>query len=272
MVFNFIYKGVHAMAIIKGLETTFNSVYFEYDKWRPTYVSELYKDIFAYNEINQSSKALEIGIGTGQATLPILEKGCSLTAIELGNKLAEYTKQKFSKYKNFNIKNLAFQDFECPSNSFDLIYSASAFHWIPEELGYTKVYEMLAHNGVFARFANHPYKDKGKEELDVALQKIYAIYMPGSLREAEYNEENAKNRADISKQYGFIDVNYKLYQRTRTFSAKEYVSLLGTYSDHIALEEQKRLKFFSEIEKTIEDFGNEITLYDTIDLQLSRKP
>ncbi|WP_312370672.1 class I SAM-dependent methyltransferase [Lachnoclostridium sp.] len=260
------------MAIIKGLETTFNTVYFDYDKWRPTYVTELYNDIFAVKEINQLSKVLEIGIGTGQATFPILEKGCSLTAIELGDKLAEYTRQKFCDYKNLHIKNIAFQDYECPPNTFDLIFSASAFHWIPEELGYTKVYDMLKSGGVFARFANHPFKDKEKEELHVAMQKIYSRYMPGSLSSAEYSEEDAKNRADISKKYGFIDVNYQLYHRTRTFNAKEYVSLLGTYSDHIAIEEQKRLKFFSEIEETIEDFGGKITLYDTIDLALSRKP
>jgi ubiquinone/menaquinone biosynthesis C-methylase UbiE len=260
------------VAIIKGLETTFNTVCYEYDKVRPTYVTELYDDIFSAKDINQCSKVLEIGIGTGQATLPILEKGCSLTAIELGDKLAEYTKQKFSNYKNFDIKNMAFQDFKCPPNSYDLIFSASAFHWIPEELGYTKVYEMLNSGGVFARFANHPFKDKEREEIHVAMQKIYSRYLPGTLSGVEYSEEDAKNRADISKKYGFIDVSYELYHRTRTFNAKEYVALLGTYSDHIAIEEQTRMRFFSEIEKTIEDLGNVITLYDTIDLQLSRKP
>jgi len=228
--------------------------------------------LFSYKKINQSSNVLEIGIGTGQATLPILEKGCSLTAIELGDKLTEYTKQKFSNYENFNVINLAFQDFEYPPDSFDLIFSASAFHWIPEEIGYTKIYEMLKNGGAFARFANHPYKDKEREEIHVAMQKIYAIYMPGALSGMEYSEEDAKNRADISKKYGFVDVNYKLYHRTRTFNSKEYVSLLGTYSDHIAIEEQKRLKFFAEIQKVIDYFGNKITLYDTIDLQLSRKP
>ncbi len=38
------------MPIIKGLEWTFNTVYKQYDKWRPTYVEELYKDIFAYKK------------------------------------------------------------------------------------------------------------------------------------------------------------------------------------------------------------------------------
>lgn len=60
------------MSIIKGLETTFNSVYTEYDRWRPNYVKELYDDIFDVKEINPSSNVLQVGIGTGQATLPIL--------------------------------------------------------------------------------------------------------------------------------------------------------------------------------------------------------
>lgn len=260
------------MAIIAGLEKTFNIVCKEYDKWRPTYVPELYQDIFAYKEINSTSKVLEIGIGTGQASLPILEKGCFFTAVELGDQLAEYTRHKYSKFENFKIVNMAFQDYECPPNSYDLIFSASAFHWIPEEIGYSKVYELLKSGGVFARFANHPFKDKEKEALHIAMQEIYLRYMPGSLHEEEYREEQAKNRADIGKKYGFIDVEYRLYRRTRTFSAKEYTSLLGTYSDHIAIEEDKRRKFFAEIENAIVTFGNQITLYDTLDLQLSRKP
>lgn len=134
------------------------------------------------------------------------------------------------------------------------------------------MYKILKSGGVFARFANHPYKDKGKEELHKAIQKIYEVYMPGTLLKNEYSEEDAKRYAEISSKYGFIDVTYKLYHRTRTFSAKEYISLLGTYSDHIAIEEKKRKKFFDKIQKVIEDFGNSITIYDTIDLQLARKP
>lgn len=255
------------MAIIKGLETTFNSVYTEYNKWRPTYIKELYDDIFDAKEIDQSSNVLEVGIGTGQATLPILETGCSLTAVELGDRLAEFSKNKFKNYEKFNVKNLAFQDFECQPNSFDLIFSASAFHWIPEDIGYTKVFDMLKSGGVFARFANHPYKDKKRNNIH-----IYAKYMPGSLVGDEYNDEKAKNRADIAYKYGFIDISYRLYHRTRTFSADDYTSLLGTYSDHIAIEETARMKFFDEIRKAINDNGGIITIYDTIDLQLARIP
>ena len=47
--------------------------------------------------------------------------------------------------------------------------------------------------------------------------------------------------------------------------------LLGTYSDHIAIEEKIRTEFFSKIEDVINRHGGEITIYDTIDLQLARK-
>lgn len=84
-------------------------------------------------------------------------------------------------------------------------------------------------------------------------------------------EEQARLRARIAEKYGFIDVRYALFSRTRTFSAKEYITLLGTYSDHIAIEETVRKEFFSKIAQAIDSHGGKITVYDTIDLQLARK-
>ena len=40
------------MAIIQGLEWTFNTVAEEYDKWSPEYVPELYEDLFAYQPLS----------------------------------------------------------------------------------------------------------------------------------------------------------------------------------------------------------------------------
>ena len=87
----------------------------------------------------------------------------------------------------------------------------------------------------------------------------------------EYTEENAKDRALIAEKYGFQDIQYALFHRTRIFSAAEYCMLLGTYSDHIAIEKDIREEFFSKIEEAIERHGGKITLYDTMDLQLARK-
>ena len=76
----------------------------------------------------------------------------------------------------------------------------------------------------------------------------------------------------IAEKYGFTDIRYALFHRTRDLTAQEYVALLGTYSDHITIEDAIRTKFFDEIEGAINRHGGVITLYDTIDLQLARKP
>lgn len=123
------------MPIIKGLEWTFNTEAEKYEKMRPGYVSELYEDIFEYIPIDESSNVVEIGIGGGQATLPILKTGCKLTAVEYGANLAELCRLKFKEFPEFSAVTTKFEDFTCDNNLYDLIYSASAFHWIPEDVG-----------------------------------------------------------------------------------------------------------------------------------------
>lgn len=265
------------MSIKKGLEWTFDTVASTYEKYRPGYVDELYKRLFEYIPINESSRVIEVGIGGGQATLPILQTGCELTAVEYGTHFSELCREKFKDYSKFSVITSKFEDTTFEDSSYDLIFSASTFHWIPEEIGYPKVFTMLKSGSVFARFANHPFRDKGNPALTEEIDRIYAAYyykFHNRKRETlkEYSAEQAKSRALIAKKYGFTDIQYDMFQRTRTFTAKEYITLLGTYSDHIAIEEKIRTEFFAKIEEAIHNHGGSITIYDTIDLQLARRP
>lgn len=264
------------MSALKGLEWTFDTVASTYEKLRPGYVEELYRVLFEYIPINEDSNVVEVGSGGGQATEPILRTGCRLTAVEYGEHFSELLRDKFKAYPDFSVITGKFEDTQFQENHFDLVFSASAFHWVPEKIGYEKVFSMLKNGGVFARFANHPYRDKGNPELSNEIDKIYdeyyyKFYNKKNEKVTEYTEEQAKARAMIANKYGFRDIRYELFYRERIFSAKEYIELLGTYSDHIAIEEGVRVKFFSKIEEAINNHGGTITIYDTIDLQLARK-
>ena len=174
------------MPVISGLGWTFDTVASTYAKLRPGYVDELYQDIFAYCPLDQSFSAVEVGIGGGQATEPLLKTGCAVMAVEPGAHLTALCREKFAAYPKFSVMTGKFEDVDFPQGSCDLVYSASAFHWVLEEIGYRKVFDMLKSGGVFARFANHPYKDKGRPGMHEALQEIYAVYMPGSRVPEEY--------------------------------------------------------------------------------------
>lgn len=265
------------MPALNGLEWTFDTVAPIYEKLRPGYVEELYQTLFDYIPIEESCHVVEVGSGGGQATTPILKTGCQLTAVEYGKQLSDLLKEKFKDYPRFSVITGKFEDIPFERNTFDLIFSASAFHWIPEEIGYQKVFSILKSGGVFARFANHPYRDKGNPALCLEIDKLYekyyySFYNKQPSTPKEYTEEQAKARALIAEKYGFTDIRYATFYRTRTFSPKEYIALLGTYSDHIAMDESIRNVFFKEIEAAIDQYGGTFTIYATIDLQLARKP
>ena len=188
------------------LRLKFNEDEVNYDKWRPTYVPELFDEIIQYSGINETKKALEIGIGTGQATLPILKTGCKLTAVEIGERLAEYSRQKFADFSNFEIFNIAFEKFDCKSNTFDLIYSATAFHWIPEHIGYIKAYDLLKSGGALALFWNHPFVNRDDDPLHLEIQKAYDKYWPYDRKSVEFNKSNCVVIKETIRHLGFINV------------------------------------------------------------------
>lgn len=257
------------------LGATFDTEVSLYEKMRPGYVDDLYKAIFGYVKIDGNSRAVEVGSGSGQATLPILKTGCEVTAVEYGENFSELLKEKFKDYR-FSVVTGKFEEVELEKDAYDLVFSATAFHWVPEEIGYPKVYEILKSGGAFARFANRPCISPDTPELIDEINVIYDEYYNKhyGLRSGTrkwFSEEDAKNISLIPEKYGFKDIRYHLFYRERVFTAKEYTQLLGTYSDHIALGEEIRTAFFSRIEEAIERHGGTITIKDTLDLELARK-
>lgn len=252
-------------------ERTFDDTAVGYDRSRPGYPEELYQDIFKYRKIDAQSNVLEIGLGTGKATKPFLETGCQLVGIEPGEKLASLAMEKFKNFRDFSLHTNTLQEYVCPPEAFDLIYSATAFHWIPEEYGYKRVYELLKPGGVFARFAYHAGPDKERKALADDIQKLYGEYMHATQAPKLFCEKDAEKLAEIASKYGFVDVKYSLYQITKDFTADEYTELLKTYPDHMKLEQSAREKLFKGIHSAINSHGGIITVYYTMDLELARK-
>ena len=62
------------------------------------------------------------------------------------------------------------------------------------------------------------------------------------------------------------------YLRGKGLFTEEFLAYLATDADHLLLSETKREAFFNEIRKTMTRYGGKITMYDTVDLQIARKP
>ena len=250
------------------LRKTFNENEYNYDKARPDYPKELFEDIFSYTNLTENSKILEIGIGTGQATLPFLNKGCNVTAVELGDKLVKYCQQKFAQYDNFDIINSDFVEAILPENHFDLIFSATAFHWIPKDSGYAKIKSLLKSDGAVALFWNHPFVSNTSDETNLASMTVYKEYRPDDKTPTEFDVSKCQEQVRELEKYGFTNIKSKVYKRIRKLTSEEYVNLIKTYSDHNALPEEVRRFFEKEMKQAIDNVGRKINIYDTIDLYL----
>jgi cyclopropane fatty-acyl-phospholipid synthase-like methyltransferase len=248
------------------LRKVFDRIPEQFDRWRPRYCEEVFADVIKYAKLGADKAVLEIGPGTGQATEPIVKTGCFYLAIELGEHLADYTKNKFRSYTNFHIVNADFEQYDFGQQKFDLVYSAATIQWIPEEIGFPKVYHLLKSGGTFAMMMTRTDYQTPNEDLYAKIQEVYRKYFYPNQK---YTCSLAYSNVD---QHGFVDFSCREYHKTRELTADEFVLYTGTHCDHIVLEEPYRTNFFEGIRTAVWDAGNKITLNDKIVLFLAKKP
>lgn len=244
-----------------SLRTIFDQTALDYDEVRPGYPEELIEDVISISAIPRDGRILEIGCGTGQATIPFAKRGYSMTCLDIGKELANLAAQKCRKYPKVHIHTISFEDWQPEFNSFDLVMSATAFHWIPPEIGYLKAAQVLKDSGYIAIFSNlhpSPYTD-----FFHAVQKVYQKVVPEwkdpsngpSIEEEIRSTEDYINGTDLFKK-----VLVKRYPWTKEYNTGEYLKLLNTYSGHRNLEEAKRSRLFRGIGELIEnEYGGTIT-------------
>src|SRR5688500_3190142 len=91
-----------------------------YDQMRPCYPPALFEDLAGLVGAGSGCRVLEIGCGTGQATLPLAEQGCQIVAVELGAELAAVARRKLEPFP-VNVLNSTFEDWPLPADPFDLV-------------------------------------------------------------------------------------------------------------------------------------------------------
>ncbi|MGW5191234.1 class I SAM-dependent methyltransferase [Kribbella sp. NPDC004138] len=93
-------------------------------------------------------KVLEIGPGTGQATAAMLERGWQVTAVELSPGLAGVLRQKLP---TTEVIVADFDTWPLPPPSYDLVISATAFHWLDPQTRVQRCVDLLRPRTTYRR-------------------------------------------------------------------------------------------------------------------------
>lgn len=255
----------------RSLKTSFDSDAANYDAIRPRYCAELFTRLIEAAKLAPGVSCLEIGPGTGQATEPILKTGATVTAVELGANLADYLIHKYEGEENLAVWQGDFLEFP-ETEQYDLIYSATAFHWIPREAGFAKVKRLLKPGGLLVLFWNHPIPGGGiGTQADEALQSVYRKYGKGR-RDTPFDGSSCPAYCQALEEAGFADVQFQLFEAQRVLNSEQYIQLLRSYSDHAKLLPEEKAAFEADIRQTILSLGDGMPILDRMDLYFARLP
>jgi len=260
-----------------NLKTTFNRTVELYHARRPTYPAELFDKLINDTHLPKHAALLEIGPGTGQATKPLAERGYQITAVELGEELAAKARHVLAGYSNVDIITGAFEEIRLPSESYDLVYSATAIHWVKPEFKFAKPYQLLKPNGYLAIIQTEHVSDEAGDDFFFVSQPIYQKYHTKDKpinKQGDFTLPRLKDLQPPEKidEELFTPESFTVFPMTLSYSSQEYVDLLATYSPHLALPESERAAFLQEMKDLIDkDFGGYMTKHYGMTLTIAQK-
>jgi len=254
---------------------SFDEVAELYELARPTYPTALIDDLVQFASLSKKSRALEIGCGTGQLTLPLAERGTSIMAVELGANLAAVARRKLARFENVTLVVADFDRWVLPEEPFDLVVAATAFHWLRPESRVHACADALRPGGTLAIVQTHWSAGSGRDRFFEEGQRCYASW------DTDYDPDFAPvtrdalpNTNDEMESSGRFDqFLLRRYDTEDRYTASQYSDLLATFSNIRGLDERARSGLLGCLAHLIDTrFGGSVVRKHCYSLWLARTP
>ena len=253
---------------------TFDEVAQLYDAMRPSYPEAVFEDVAALVDGKDDARLLEIGCGTGHATRALAGRGFRIHCVELGEKLAAVARRNLAGFERVTLEVANFDDWTT-EDRFDLVYSASAFHWLNRETREQRIAALLGRGGALAVWRNHHVRNGSCEAFIEAARSVYEREAPALVKKRiglpRAGELGVTAEEKLTSTL-FEAPEVRVYFWRKSYTAAAYVRMMSTHSDHRLLPEAQRLRLLGAIEELIEkSFGGTVTSdYATL-LEIARK-
>ncbi len=256
---------------------SFGDVAEQYDRARPSYPEALVDDVLSFSGAATGDRALEVGAGTGKATVQFAARWLEIVALEPSPGMAAIASGYCAPYENVTLEQQEFESWAPDPRRFRLLFSAQAWHWIPKEVRYPKALALLETGGALAVFWNRPAWDSSPlaDELAATYQRVApdlgAGAGPGPMVPAQVSPEWWPDWGrELAAAPGFGPPEHRSYSWREPHTTDSYLRLLQTHSDHIVLEEPRRGRLFDAIAAVIDGRGGTLELPYVTDLWMAR--
>lgn len=225
--------------------------------------------------VGPGARVLEIGCGTGQATVPLAERGYRVVAVELGADMADVARRSLAGFDSVEVVTAAFEDWPLPKEPFDVVFSATAFHWVDPAVRVSKSADALRLGGLLATVGTHHIAGgTWTEAFFVEIQKLYERFDPSTppgLRLEAARDIPQDDRELISSER-FGPASFYRYEWESPYSTAAYLDLLLTYSGHRALPDAQQSALLNSIARLIDvDYGGQVVKRYLTELRLAQR-
>jgi len=245
-----------------------------YDEARPSYPHALVDDVLAFAAVRPPGPILEVGAGTGKATVLFAARGYDVLGIEPSPEMAALARRNCAQYRGVQIEETDFERWPVKAGGFGLAISAQAWHWVAPEVGYAKALAALRTGGALAAFWNYPSWEECelREEIAAAYARAGYVQVPGDPMDpaGDSGSTFSDRHADLSAAEGFTAAEHRTYRWNAQYTRSEYLSLLQTHSPYILLSDPSRRALLAQVGAAIDAGGGSLTLPLLTGLDMAR--
>jgi len=235
------------------LRQTFDQTADSYQRARPEYPAELFDTLVAAAGLAPGDRLLEMGCATGKATVPLARRGFQITCIELGAELAAAARRNLGGL-NAEVIQGRFEDWRpAAGDEFDLVFAATAWHWVDPDVRYQAAWRALRPGRHLAFWsATHVVPDDG-DPFFIELQEVYDEIGEGMPSGCTWPRpgEVTVHTGEIEASGLFEVTLVRHFDWEQIYDAEGYIALLDTFSGHIAMADWQRERLYGEIRRRL---------------------
>jgi len=246
-----------------------------YDRARAGYPAVLVDDVLRFAGIDGDRlRALEVGAGTGKATVAFAVRDLEILALEPSLEMAAVATRNCRAFPKVRIVSTTFEEWTLEPRGFDLLFAAQSWHWVDPAMRWLKAVQTTRPRGTLAlmghrvRWQEEPLRDE-LEELYGRLTPELLAHDPGfpGLRRGSREGAAADEITGTGK---FDDVRVHTYPWSARLTADGFLELLATQSDHRLLAAEARVELFDALRELIAAHGGEVVVPQVALLTLAR--
>jgi SAM-dependent methyltransferase len=213
-----------------------------YEGGRPPYPPRTYEFMAEIGALGPGTRVLEIGPGTGQATIELLERGALVDAIELGANLAGRLRERLpDPHLTVTVGDIHTVDLS--EGEYDTVVAATMFHWLDVPALLPRLAATLRPGGWlvvwWTVFGDPDASTPFRREVD----RIYRERMP-----QEWHPHDEVPRAmrvderiaDLTGGGSFTDARYELIRWTARLTTGQVRALFATFPNVAELDPATR--------------------------------